>query len=293
MRKRTEAGLETRSEYWDDREAREAFKEFILEIHRLDFEQWESAGYWDHAYTPFSFFQDGKVIATVCIYLLEAVVHGEATRMVQISGVGTRPGWRRQGLNRELTQMGLRWAQDRSNGVFLFADPGAIPYYERCGFSALAEFAEFTDARPVQQRKGAVKIDPGTQSARDRIYEYARQRTPVSDRFFVGNARLLMFHALYDLQDHIYEIPDLDCLVFFARDEGCLRLYDVVGERVPSLEELYPYLADPSDETIEFHFHADKLGVDGVQRRPLLGNDPFTRGQFPVENPVFPYMSRA
>mgnify|MGYP002642097221 CR=1 FL=1 len=192
-----------------------------------------------------------------------------------------------------MTREGLRWARDRHRGVFLFANGGAIPYYERCGFTPLAEFVEFADVRPTLRREGAIRLDPGAPGVSDRIFEYARRRAPVSDRFWVGNPRLLMFHALYTLREHLYEIPDLDCLVLCAHEDGCLRLYDVVGERVPSLDELYPYIADPQDRTLEVHFHADKLGVEGLQPWPLEDNNPFTFGRFPVKDVVFPYTSRA
>jgi len=52
-----EMGLAMKTEYWDDPKALCAFKEFMLEIHGLDFSEWESGGYWDDAYTPFSFFK--------------------------------------------------------------------------------------------------------------------------------------------------------------------------------------------------------------------------------------------
>ena len=80
--RRTRTDLELRSEYWDEPAARQAFKAFILEIHGLDFTAWEAAGYWDHAYTPFSYFLDGDVIASVCVYLLDAWIDGEPARMV-------------------------------------------------------------------------------------------------------------------------------------------------------------------------------------------------------------------
>jgi len=35
-------------------------------------------------------------------------LNGENTRVAQISGVGTLPEWRRKGLNRQLTDIGLR-----------------------------------------------------------------------------------------------------------------------------------------------------------------------------------------
>ena len=78
--------LELRTHYWDDPAAKAAFKRFILKIHGLDFSEWDSCGYWDHAYTPFSFFDGDTVVASVCIYLLDAVLNGENTRVAQISG---------------------------------------------------------------------------------------------------------------------------------------------------------------------------------------------------------------
>ena len=285
--------LELRTGYWHDPKALGAFKEFMLEIHGLDFSEWESGGYWDDAYTPFSFFQGDTIVASVCIYLLDAIIDGETTHLAQISGVGTLPEWRRKGLNRQLTDVGLDWAKDRHDGVFLFADTDAIPFYQRCGFRPINEYVETMEVTPVPNRGGAVKLDPGSKRELDRIYRYARQRTPVSDTFSVLNAKLVMFHVLYGLRNHVYEIPDLGCLVFYKRDGGCLNIFDIVGERVPRLEELYPYIADGDDKIIEFHFYTDKLGLDETRTRPLVGNNPFVKGTFPVERPVFPFTSRA
>ena len=282
-----------RTQYWDDPGALAAFKKFMLKIHGLDFSDWDSCGFWDHSYTPFSFFDGEKVVASVCVYLLDAVVNGEDTRLAQVSGVGTLPEWRRRGLNRQLTDVALDWARGKHDGVFLFANTEAIPFYNKCGFSPIDEFVESIDVAPISNRGGSVRLDSGNGQELNRIYEYATQRTPVSDRFSVLNAKLLMFHVLYILRDCIYEIPDLDCLVFFKRACGTLTVYDIVGERIPRLEEFYPYVADADDRVIEFHFNTDKLGLEKVGTRPLLGNNPFIKGAFPIERPVFPFTSRA
>ena len=285
--------LVLRSAYWSDRGARDAFKRFIFEIHGLDFAEWESAGYWDEAYTPFTFFTGEKVVASVCIYLLDAVIRGEAVRIAQVSGVGTLPEWRRKGLNRRLTEVGLDWAHGKHRGVFLFANTEAIPFYERCGFTPFTEYVARVEQRPVEGREGCVKLDSGRKAERDKIYEYARRRAPVSNEFGVLSAKLLMFHALGGLRSHIYEIPDLGCLVFCRRDSNCLRIYDVVGARIPGWHELYPYIARESDRFIEYHFHPDKLGVEGARIVPLIGNSCFVKGTFPVPRPVFPFTCRA
>jgi len=201
--------LELRNNYWEDSEAREAFKTFILDIHGLDFKEWEAHGYWDTAYTPFSYFKNGKIVASICIYLLDAVINGHNAKLVQISGVGTHQDYRRQGLSRELTDLGLEWAKNQHEGIFLFADEEAIPYYLRCGFSPLNETQEYCQIEPVDPKDGIIRLNPSDKEDLDKIYEYAQSRTPLSDKFSVFSSKLLMFHALYTLRNKMYEIPSV------------------------------------------------------------------------------------
>lgn len=285
--------LELRSRYWDDRRAREAFKAFILDIHGLDFTEWEEAGYWDDRYTPFSCFLGNRVVASVCIYLLDAVVEGEPTRLIQISGVGTDPDFRRQGLGRELIELGLEWARGRHSGVFLFANEGAIPFYERCGFEARTEYVARAPLPPYAPRPGAVRLDPGNEKDRTRLHELARRRAPISERLSLGSPELVLFHALGPLRRHALEIPELGCVVFCERNGSRLRILDVVGETIPPLDELGPFLVKPGDEEVELCFFPDRLEVAGVRFEPLLGSHCFTRGDFPVPRPVFPATARA
>jgi len=70
-----------------------------------------------------------------------------------------------------------------------------------------------------------------------------------------------MFHVLYGLHNCIFEIPDLDC--------------------------------DVNDPVIEFQFGTDKLGLKNKESRLLAGNNPFVKGVFPIEMPVFPSTYRA
>jgi len=282
------------TEYWDDHNARVAFKKFIKNIHNLDFTDWEAAGYWDTAYTPFSLFREGEVVSSMCVYLLNAVIHGKETRIAQISGVGTDPLFRRQGLNRELTTTALTWAQDKTdNGFFLFADKVAIPFYEACGFSSLVEHVEHTEPRKVTPINGLIRLNPDNPGDLQKIDSYADKRIPVSNTFSVMNKKLLMFHVLYSKREHLYEIPDLECVVSFKRQNGCLSIYDIIGANIPTFQELYPYITDTFEKTIEFHFHTDKLNVDNMIIKPRVDSCSFVKGPFPFEKPVFPSTSQA
>ncbi len=289
----SDMSLTLRTEYWDDLTARGAFKEFLVTIHDLDLSGWESAGYWDYAYTPFSFFDGEQVVSSVCVYSLEAVVDGKLGRVAQISGVGTLPSWRRRGLNRQLTECALEWARDDHQAVFLFSDTDAIPFYTACGFEPIDEFVEFMEARAVASEAGAVKLDPGKKAHRDRIYGYAQRRSPISEKFGAGSPKLFAFHCLHSLKDRVYEITGLQCLVCYERADGILKIFDIVSERVPAFEQIYPYIACDGDKGIEFHFYTDKLGLENLQARPLYGNNPFVKGAFPIKSPVFPFTCRA
>jgi GNAT superfamily N-acetyltransferase len=285
--------LKMKSQYWDDPKARQAFKNFMIEIHDLDFTEWETAGYWDYAYTPFSFFEGDAVVASVCLYLLDAVIDGKETHLAQISGVGTLPHLRRQGLNRELTEAALEWAQGKHEGVFLFSDPEAIPFYEKCGFRPIEELQEVMGLTPVPQRTGIVQLDCDRTDHLKKIYAYAQRREPVSNRLGIHSSRLLMFHALYLLRDAIYEIPDLGCLVIFRREGDTLHLFDIISDGMPTFDAVYRYLSESHDRSVDFHFFTDKLGLDGTEVVPLGGNHPFVGDGFPLKDPVFPYTSLA
>jgi len=131
----------------------------MVELFALDFTRCEQPGYWDDAYTPFSIFDSERVVANGCLYLLDAVIYGRATRLAQVSAVGTLPRFRRRGLCRELTNAALAWAQGRHAGVFLLGNDEAVPVYERAGFMPLAEFVERMPTPAVAPRAGLVKLD--------------------------------------------------------------------------------------------------------------------------------------
>jgi len=285
--------LKLETHYWDKPSAKSAFKKFILDIHGLDFSAWDKAGFWDKAHTPFSFFKNGQIISSISIYLLDAIISGRSTRLVQISGVGTSSEWRKLGLSRELTNIGLEWAKEKHEGIFLFADEDAIPYYEKTGFNALDEYIQIIRVVPQPSNGRIIKLDPAKASDLDEIYRYARQRAPLSDIFSIMNAKLLMFHVLYFLKDHIYAIPDLNILISFKHEQGMLKIFDIIGAQIPKFEDIYPYISSPESDVIEFHFHTDKLDISAVETKRLSGNHLFVRSGFPLQEPVFPYTSRA
>lgn len=285
--------MEFKSHYWDSLTDKAAFISFVKQIHNLDLTLWDEAGFWDDDFVPFTFFEAGSVISNTCLYLHDAVIQGKRARMLQISTVGTHPDFRRQGLNRDLTQKALVWAEGNYTGLFLFADEDAIPYYLKCDFKPLKEYLHRVTARPRMKRMGIRQLNPGLDKDLLLIYAYAQSRAPVSDIFALMSPRLFMFHALYTLRSNIYEIPDLQCLVLMKRENGTLHIYDIVGNVMPAFHNVYPYIADEDDSSIVFHVPTDKLQLAGVESEELVNSHAFSLGEFPLKLPVIQYTAKA
>jgi len=283
-----------RTAYWHDPAARRRFQQFILQIHGLDFARWEQAGYWDDDYSPWSFFEGDRLLASVCIYTMPAVVQGQACQVAQVSGVGTQPDLRRQGLNRRLHQQALPAALQAHRFAFLYADDEAVPFYRACGFRPVVNHAVRLPMPTDRTQDALVSVDVDDPAQRDALYRLAQRRAPASQEFSTQTPKLLMFHALYGQRQQVWRVPALDCVVMMKREPGRTVVYDVLAERLPRFEALAPYLGLDGGSTLEFRFVPDALGAPPGERVPLEGHNVHVMGDFPLgEQPVLPATSQA
>jgi len=289
-------GLIFRSDYWDDREAKERFKEFLIAIHGLDLSLWEASGYWDHEnYVAFSLFQGERIVATTNLFSMRMLVDGRRQTLGQFSGVGTLPEFRRRGWNRWLTERALEWAAPTHDGFFLFADPQAVPFYARCGFVPLRETLPTLTVESPAPRPGLRRLDPRDEADLARIHDLACRRVPVSRQLGAWNAKLLMFHCLYTLRNDLYYLPDLDVAVFFRSEQGRLTLFDVVGPKIPTFEDLHPFLAGEPHREVRFRFMPDRMNVRPDRKETLANSNAqiYPPLRLPGPDCLFPYVSHA
>ncbi len=279
--------METREDYWDDPVAKAAFIRFLKHIHGLDLGLWDRLGYWDEAYTPFSFFEKGEVVASVCLYLIRARLQGRDGHVAQISGVGTRSEYRRQGLSRELTRRALEWAAGRHEALFLFADEEAKPVYRRLGFEEWQDYFWSTEAEPVPPMPGARRLDMDSVEDRRWITALAERRCAPSEEFSCLQPKLLLFHLLYDRGLEILRLPGRDCAVLLRRGEEKLQVLDFLAEEVQPFEAWFPFVTR-GERRVDFRLPVDRLKPPSPVLQPARGNDAFVSPGFPLERPVFP-----
>ncbi len=284
-----------RTDYWDDLHARAEFQGFIRRIHGLDFQLWEQMGCWDRLYRPFSYFEGDRLVASTCLYSMDMMVRGQRRKVAQISGVGTLPEYRRRGLNRRLTERALAWAQPGHDFVFLFADEEAFPFYAATGFRPVEERQPRILAPAVPPRPGLQPVDATDPAQLAALRRTAGRRKAVSDQLGVFNVELLLFHALYPLRGNLCFVPELDLYVAYSRDAAGVRVFDLIGERMPTFEELWPFLSRDVEEAVDFQFLPDQLGLGPVEWLPVEGNGAHLMGEFPLEGQpfLFPFTAHA
>ncbi len=290
-----------REAYWSNKARRLAFKRFLSQVFGLDLSLWESWGFWDDNYRPFSFFDGEKVVANVCVYTMDMVIAGERKLVAQISAVGTVPEYRRRGLAMELMQKALAWADERYDLAYLFADDVAFSLYQKCGFRPVVEQRARVRMAATEPRPGAENVRMDRPREGKLIASISARRAPVSEKLGTLNQKLFMFWCLYGARDYIHFIRDLELLVLYTRAGGVLKVLDIVGEKVPPFADIYPYIAAGEDEVVEFSFMPDRLSPGDwrdsgdVEYVPVSGNGTHIRGEWPIagEPFVFPVTAQA
>lgn len=278
-----------RTDYWQDTKLKAQFIAFLDHIFGLNLTKWDDTGYWDYDnYHPFTYFENDRIISHVCLFSMDTVINGRRTRLAQISGVGTLEEYRRRGLNRELTETAIAWAKKNHDFFFLFSDPDAVPFYQKCGFRPVREHKFTAPIVPRPPLSGIVKLCMNDAKDRDKIFALASRRAPVSDQWGVIMPNLFMFWCLYVLSNSVFYIPELDCLVLFEHKDNRIIIYDIVAEHMPEFSAIVPYISSESSTKAEFLFMVDKLNLSNLATEPAdEDNNTHFLGTCPIENKPF------
>jgi GNAT superfamily N-acetyltransferase len=282
--------LQFRRGYYNDPALRAGLNTLVHEVFGgLDFTPWNDLGYAFEEYTPFSYFDGDRVVANVSASPMNLFVGGEQVAAMQIGTVATLEEFRGQGLIRSLTQRALEHWKVTHPLTFLFANETTSNFYQQFGFRRVIEHG-FTAPAPslgppkVPARKLSLDHIP------DRVLlrRLADWRSPVSHKLGVYDQTwLLLFHAAVAHPKHLTYIEPLDVAVISVARESTLRLIDVIGETIPPLREIYPYVGSHKINSIEFGFTPELMGVNNMVSTASDDSLFFVRGPFGIEGERF------
>lgn len=281
-------------DYMQDAAARAALGALTQAAFGFDFEAWAARGFCARgAYVPYSFEEDGRILSNVSVNRMEFCLNGEKRRWLQLGTVATREDMRGRGLARRLVEIALADSMDGCDGVYLFANPEAAGFYEKCGFIRGIEYRSFpraeaylnTDARLSSMRErgdsraearldtGArfVPVNPGDERALAAYQRAVHETEPYAALWQENGFGLAMFYTMN--AENAYYCPALDAHAVV--EDGSLNA--VFARNMPLLRAVLAALA--ASENVEtptvIGFTPGPEDADACVRVPWDGGDDY------------------
>ncbi len=232
--------------------------------------------------TPFVHCEGERVISHAGVLEISLVAAGRPMLVGGIHAVVTHPDHRMRGLSRVLMEEALAWCDARYETVLLTGEP---VLYERYGFRSWPEH-RFAGNRRGSGGSGLRLLDRRSAADGELLLRLLDARAPVSRRLGIVRDRAIFLFdtALWPL--HYAEA--LDAVVAYSVKDGTLRLFDVVAERTPSLDQVLALVPEPFGR-VEVYFAPDLVGAEDLTPEPHpLGLDDhlMIRGPWPIDGPA-------
>lgn len=241
-------------DFMQDAAARAALGVLTQATFGFDFEAWVARGFYvPGAYVPYSFEEDGRILSNVSVNRMDFCLNGEKRRWLQLGTVATREDMRGRGLARRLMEIALADSGKDSDGVYLFANPDATGFYEKCGFVRGNEYRYplRAQARPETAAR-FVPVDSRDAKAWAAYQRAVRETEPYAALWQENGYGLAMFHTMN--AESVWFCPAMDA--YAVVEDGCLNA--VFARKMPPLRAVLAAL-DASE---------------GVQAPSMLGFTP-------------------
>lgn len=250
--------------YKDHEPLRESFFRLAKSIFGLELARWYEAGFWKESYIPYSYAEDGKIVANVSVNLLELTINGVKSRAVQLGTVMTHPDYRGRGLSAQLMN---RVLEDYGQGyeiMYLFANDSVLEFYPKFGFKPVDERLFSMDCPRDAAGSAAIrKLDLADPHDLNLFTTLGSQRIPVSQRLGVsGVYGLLMFYGLNVFSGQLYYLENEKVIAICQQENGQLEIFDLISTQPVSCRDMALQLADSNTEKIVFHFTPDDPGLE-------------------------------
>lgn len=283
--------LEFVKDYRDQEDLRRSFSALAKKTFGIDFEKWFEAGGWNGNYIPYSYTDQGQVVANVSVNTMELIIEGQMHKAIQIGTVMTEMSYRRKGLASNLLRKVLEDFDPEYDFYFLAADEDAVSLYESVGFSSLKTKKFIVKA--TEDLSSEVELERKEMSLYA-LLEHKSRALPLSRRLSaVGDEHILAFYYTHGFKDSIYE-PYTDVLVIFEKEEGRLEIYDVLTPYKVDLFELLKRITPLDVNEIILHFTPEEA-FEGLKIQEDEGGWMIrSKGELKLpENLVFPSISQA
>ena len=218
-------------------EMRRSFCELSIKTFGLDFEDWYQNGYWKENYLPYVCVKDDKVVANVSVNPMEFNMAGRHVKLIQLGTVMTEESERNQGLIRKIMEKIEQDFQDKTDGLFLFANDEVLEFYPKFGFQTAKEYQY---AKTVQNtEKESTVMLPMNQPKQWKTLENIIEKSICQSSMEQENKKeLVMFYVTKFMQENVFYIESQNAYVIAEVDGETLNLQQVFAGQKVDLDKI-------------------------------------------------------
>ena len=238
-------------DYMENHTLRHKLNTLTQKIYGFDFENWMAGGYFEGDYIPYSFMQDGKILANVSVNRMHFIQEGVPKYYIQLGTVMTDEASRKQGLAKKLVEHILKEYEDKCHGVYLFSNPDALGFYRRMGFKESDQYQySLKKDWSCSVKKGAAfrKISEQDEQLRQKYMDAVRNSAVNSALEHLNKFGLQMFYTA-DLHD-VYYADDMDCFAVIEKWKDTLILKSIISKQHISMKDAVSHMDIPYNSLI-------------------------------------------
>lgn len=239
-------------DYMNNTILRHELNDLTQEVFGFDFEDWVQNGYYEGDYIPYSYEENGRLIANVSVNRMEFIQNGQERYYIQLGTVMTKEEFRKQGYAKRLMERVLEDYKENCDGIYLFANLNALDFYKKMGFSIEMQYRYTLKEDIIVKIQEIAKkhitedcfkqIDASEQLQKNRYMEAVRHSAVNTALEQKNKYALQMFYTAR--MENVYYSSKLDCYIVMERQEDILYLQSIICTKKIRLEEILSYIQE-------------------------------------------------
>lgn len=223
-------------DYMKDTEKRHMLNDLTQKTFWFDFENWVVGGYFEGDYIPYSFVEDGKMIANVSVNKMSFIQNGISKNYIQLGTVMTDEAYRKQGLAKKLMNHIIEEYKDKCDGFYLFANLEALDFYRKMGFVEGMQYSYSLKKEYLPDKSNVSLFRKADQTMKNKYMDYVRNSAVNSALEQSNKFGLQMFYTAG--MENVYYTKDIDCFVILEEEENTIALQSIIAKEQISLKEI-------------------------------------------------------
>lgn len=212
-------------------------------IFGFNFENWVTGGYFEGDYIPYSFEENGKIIANVSANKMGFMQNGVRKYYIQIGTVMTDKPYRKQGIAKRLMEYVLKEYESKCDGFYLFGDLDALNFYRKIGFEESLQYQYVLKNDWIKKLKRGTffkKVDGQDKQIKIKYMDAVRNSAVNAALEQINKYGLQMFYTAG--LNNVYYADDIDCFVVMEKWDDILMLQSVISKKHISMKDVIAHI---------------------------------------------------